>query len=331
MRKNAIMRLLALCLAVMTVLPLALTGCADGKEKVLIYTSAEEYRIAHLREKLEEAFPDYDIDIVYKSSGDHAAKLLAEGTNTDIDITYDLEYAYLTQLDTKGYLASCEDYDTSLFAEDVILSKNYMPELRNGGAIIVNTEVLAEKKLAEPTSYEDLLDPKYEGLISMPNPKASGTGYMFLKALVNEWGEDEAFAYFEKLNKNVYQYTSSGSGPVNALVQGEAAIGLGMTAQAVTQINEGAPLKIIFFEEGSPFSLYGQAMVKGKDERECEKKVFDYMINTFAKENNEKFYPEKIYKDGAAKVENYPDVEKYSDMSNNTFEEKERLLEKWLY
>ena len=84
---------------------------------------------------------------------------------------------------------------------------------------------LEEKNLAVPTSYADLLKPEYKGLVSMPNPKSSGTGYMFLKSLVNAWGEEEAFAYFDQLAENILQFTSSGSGPVNALVQGEAAIG----------------------------------------------------------------------------------------------------------
>ena len=87
----------------------------------------------------------------------------------------------------------------------------------------------------------------------MPNPKSSGTGYMFCKALVNEWGEDKALEYFDKLSENILSYTSSGSGPINALIMKEAAIGLGMTPQAVTKINEGqTELKIKYFEEGSP-------------------------------------------------------------------------------
>ena len=89
----------------------------------------------------------------------------------------------------------------------------------------------------------------------MPNPKSSGTGYMFLKNLVNTWGEEAAFAYFDELSKNILQFTSSGSGPINALVQEEVAIGLGMTAQAVTQINEGVNLKIVFFENYNKFCL----------------------------------------------------------------------------
>ena len=72
---------------------------------------------------------------------------------------------------------------------------------------------------------------------------------MFLRQLTNEWGEDEAFSYFEKLTENILQYTSSGSGPVNALVQGEAAIALGMTSQAVVEINNGVDLDILFYDD----------------------------------------------------------------------------------
>ena len=207
----------------------------------------------------------------------------------------------------------------------------YRVDDRVGGAVIVNTDVLAQKGLTKPTCYEDLLKQEYKGLISMPNPKSSGTGYIFLKGLVNAWGEAEAFSYFEKLTPNVLQYTSSGSGPVNALVQGEVAIGLGMTSQAVTQINEGAPLEILFFEEGSPYTIYGQSIVSGREERASVKEVFDFLVNTLTYETVENFYPEKIYKDIDFSMENYPENITYSDMSNNGIEEKERLLEKWVY
>ena len=163
----------------------------------------------------------------------------------------------------------------------------------------------------------------------MPSPKASGTGYMFLKSLVNEWGEDEAFAYFDALAENVLAFTSSGSGPVNALKNGEVVIGLGMTSQAVEKIKEGVPLEILYFEEGSPYSLYAQGIIKGKEERACVKEVFDFLVNTYTKENNDTFFPERIYKSGAGAVEGYPTDIQYSDMSNNTFAEKERLLAKW--
>ncbi len=310
----------------------AMSGCGESKKQTVnIITSAEDYRVEYIEKRLKEKFPDYDITIEYKSTGDHAALLMSEGKNTEFDITYDLEYSYMDKMVEKGYLADLSGLcDFSVFSDDIVTGKYYIPEVRNGGAVIVNTELLEEKNLEIPASYEDLLKPEYKSLISMPNPKSSGTGYMFLLSLVNSWGEDKAFEYFDKLTDNILAYTSSGSGPINALLQKEAAIGLGMTAQAVTKINESdAKFKILFFEEGSPYSMYGAGIISGKETNEAVKEVFSFLYSDVIPENNQLFYPERIFKNADNTIPNYPTDIVYSDMSNNTPEEKERLLEKW--
>lgn len=331
MKRNLFAKSKALLLAIAMLLTLTMTGCGGSKEKVLIYTSVEDYVIEDMNARLSEQFPDYDITVEYVSTGNHAAKLLTEGVNSECDITYDLEYAYMEQLAQAGVLADLSAYDRSIYTEDTVASDYYLVQCRVGGAVIVNTELLAEKKLPEPTSYADLLKPEYKDLVSMANPKSSGTGYMFYKSLVNAWGEEKALEYFDSLTPNILQYTSSGSGPVNALLQKEVAVGFGMTSHAVTQINEGAPLKVLFFEEGSPFTMYGQSMIKGKDQRESVKEVFDFLVKTYSYELNEKFFPEQMFKDKVFSVENYPENIVYSDMSNNTIAEKEKLLDKWKY
>ena len=305
-------------------------GCAQNPadKQVLIYSSTEEYRNEYFLSRLKEQFPDYSITIEYMPSGNLAAKLVAEGVATQGDILLDIEYGYIDKLES--VLADLSAYDKSVFVEDLLYPTNKVfPMTRNGGCIAINPAILESKGLAVPQSYADLLKPEYKGLISMPNPKSSGTGYMFLKSLVNAWGEDAAFEYFDELSKNILQFTSSGSGPVNALVQGEAAIGLAMTAQSVTQINEGVELEVLFFEEGSPYSLYGVGMVAGKEKSKAVKDVFEFFLSTLIAEDKEKFFPEKVFKDLDFIIENYPSDIDYSDMSNNSNEEKERLLEKW--
>lgn len=307
-----------------------LGGCADSsaEKSVVIYSSAEDYRNEYFLKRLNEQFPDYNITIEYMSSGNLTAKILNEKTSTEADILYDIDYGFVEAMEP--YLADLSAYDQSIFTADAQSpSRKYLPEYRNGGAVIVNVDLLAEKGLEEPTSYNDLLDSKWKGLISMPNPKSSGTGYMFLKSLVNAWGEDEAFEYFDKLTDNIFRFTTSGSGPVNALVKGEAAVGLGMTGQAVTEINNGNNLKILFFEEGSPSSLYGYGIIEGKQHRQCVKDVFDFFYNTLVDEDKAKFFPEQIYNDKTFTIENYPINIPYADMSNNSNEEKSRLLKKW--
>ena len=305
----------------------SVSAVADD-DRVIIYSSAEEYRNEYYAKRLKETFPQYNIVIDYMPSGNQAARLKAEGLKTMCDISLDLEYSQYEMLNP--ILAPVEKYDRSIFTDDYLDPPlNCLPGVRNGGAVIVNTEVLKEKGLPEPLCYDDLLRPEFADLVSMPNPKTSGTGYMFLRSLTNAWGEEKAFAFFEKLSENVLQFTSSGSGPVKALVQGEAAVGLGMTAQAVTEINKGAPLKILFFKEGSPFSKYGCAVIKGKEQRKCVADVFDFFYSDLLVENNERFYPERIFKDKAPVIKNYPSNIPYSDMSRDTIEEKIRLLEMW--
>jgi len=332
MKRHAYLRIIAACLCAAAVCGAA-NGCSSSKpqakETVTIYTSIEDYRIEYLNKRLEEEFPDYDVNVEFYSTGDHIAKLLQEGANTECDITHSLGYSYLQQLDERGDLADLSSYDRSIYDEDLIISSDFLPQERGSGAVIINTELLDELGLDEPASYEDLLKPEYRGLVSMPNPKDSSTGYIFYKSLVNAWGEKKALDYFDKLTDNILQYTESGSGPLNAVADGKAAVGLGTTATAVARINEGAPLKITFFAEGAPYAVYGQAIIKGKEDRKAVRDVFDFLVNTFNYENCELYMPETLYKNKTFSLENYPQDIKYADMSGNTVEEKERLLAEW--
>lgn len=321
-------KFIALLLAVLCIVSM-FAGCGKETERIIIYTSANDDRIAHMTNTLKEKFPNYEFIVEYQSTSKVTAKLTAEGTATECDIIHDLAYLSLAQLAEKDLLADLSSYDTSVYTEDCVVSPNYLVECRTGGAIIVNTEVLAEKGLEKPTCYEDLLKPEYKGLVSMPDPKSSGTGYMFVKSLVNAWGEEKAFEYFEALSENVLQFTSSGNGPVNALVQKEVAIGLGMTANAAVKTGEGAALEILFFEEGSPYTMYGQSMIKGKETRACVKEVFDFLINEYTAVSCSQYAPEQIYKDTTFTVEHFPESIVYADMSGDTVAEKERLLALW--
>jgi len=307
-------------------------SCKKESNEVLIYTSSEDFRVEHIQKRLNEQFPQYSVIINYTTTGNLAAKLKAEGTKTDCDIIGEMDSAYMEGI--LDNLADLSSYNSSVFLDELVPSHHkYLPFIKSAGCIIINEQFLYERSLPVPASYQDLIKPMYKGVISMPNPKSSGTGYFFLKNLVNVWGEDAAFTYFDKFADNVLQFTSSGSGPVNALIQSEAGIGLGMILQAVTAINSrGIPLKIIFFEEGSPYSVYGMGMIKGKDTRKAVRDVFEFYVNTLTREDKELFAPEQIFKTQINNIPNYPKNFKVADMHGiENLSEKERLLEKWKY
>ncbi len=305
-------------------------------QAIVIYTSTEDYNMELLQKRLDEKFPDYEIVIEYMSTSNIATKVLEEGSDTECDIVFALDYGYIDKLIQADALASLEgEYDLSVFADDTITesNRNYvLPTIRSGGGIIINKKVLSDKGIAKPTCYEDLLKPEFKGLLSMPSPKSSGTGYMFYLSLINAWGEAKALEYFDGFAKNVLQFTSSGSGPVNALTTREVAVGLGMISQATDKITNGNnELEVLFFDEGAPYSLYGTSVVSGKEDRVEVMEVLDYLYSSYIDEGCKTFYPEQIFKDKEYEVANFPKNINYSNMTNNTLERKENLLKKWKY
>lgn len=309
------------------------TGCGSkSKKSINIYSSAEDYRNENARKMLTEHFPEYEINLIDIDTGSLAAKVAAEGKDSDIDIIMELETTYLEKC--KDSLATLNAVDFSVFEEQYVpADKKYTPWLLMSGAVIINKKTLEEKGAAVPTSYDDLLKPEYKGLISMPSPKSSGTGYIFLLNMVNERGEDAAFEYFDKLSGNMsgQGFTTSGSGPVKALVQGEAAIGLGMTFQAAQEIENGTDLTIMFFEEGAPYTTYSSAVIAGKDNEDVMK-VFKYIVSDVSPEDKRLYNPEKIFKSQESTMTNFPESVPYGNMDGiRDIAKKEALLDKWKY
>ncbi|MCL1836183.1 MAG: extracellular solute-binding protein [Treponema sp.] len=299
---------------------------------VIIYTSTEDFRTEHMQELLKEQFPNYDITLQVLSTGNHAAKLKAEGTQTEADIILNLETGYLEGL--QDIMADLSGYNISEFLPEMIpASKRFLPWDKSSGAIVINQSKLEMLGLPIPYSYQDLLSPVYKGLISMPNPKTSGTGYMFLVSLINAWGEDAAFEYFDRLAENILQFTTSGSGPVNALIQGEVAIGLGMTLTAVNAINtRGVPLELLYFAEGAPSITTSFGIIKGKETRPVVKEVFEFAMTKLVKDDKELYCPEPVMVNQINTIANYPRDISYANMDGvYDLPLKERLLEKWRY
>ena len=69
----------------------ALTGCGNNKQTVYIFTAHEENRIQLFNRELKSKFPEYDIQVVSKTTGALMAELQAQGTRTTCDIFVGIE------------------------------------------------------------------------------------------------------------------------------------------------------------------------------------------------------------------------------------------------
>lgn len=309
-------------------------GCA-GSDGIIILTTGEEERIEFLSAKLEERFPDYDITLQYVGTGELYSKLNEEKKDITGDIVYDFEVTNMEMLlaETPDLFYDLSDYDFSKYVENAKAHtsrhKKYAVDVKQDGAIIVNKNVLGSRPI--PTTYSDLINPIYKDLICMPNPNQSGTGYCFYSGMFAKLGEDIAPGYFKSLDDNIDEYTSSGSVPIKRVNSGEMGIGVCMLWQAVKYKNENPELEVVLLENTLPYTLYGMAMINGREARPEVKEVFDYLFTDLNKLCVEEFNAEKLFVDqGECKVPNYPSTFAELNMPRlYDFEYKQQLLDRW--
>lgn len=310
-----------------------LTGCSSATpdNQVIIYSCGEGERNELLMTAMREDLPNLDIRLHYMSTGNLSARLKVEGEQAECDIALALEGGYLMAVE--DVLVPLGDkFDLDVFEDDLRLSDKIMPLTRECGCFAHNTEVLAKCGVEPPASLDDLVDPQFLGLISMPNPKASSTGYNFYYSMVNLLGKDNALAYFDELAKNVYQFTSSGSAPASALTQGEAGLGLSLVFQLASERSGGSPIELDLFPEGVPWTMNGIAIVGGHERKQAVWDVMRWFYEKGILLDKQRFVPDKVFKDQDTTVEGYPTGITYANMDGLfDLDRKERLLAAWKY
>jgi iron(III) transport system substrate-binding protein len=261
---------------------LLVTACGSGdamesKGEIDVYTHNDSEEMQDMVEGLEEE-TGIKLNVLRTSSGEGWSRMQSEAPDFGADMQWGMLHSIALRAEDEGYLESYdspewEDVPDEFKDEDgKWYGWSYWFNLLG-----VNTEVLEAKGLDKPESWEDLLDPQYEGEIVLPDPGTSGTAYLFISTIMQIMGEDEGWDYLEKLDKNVGQYVKSGDAPAQMAAQGEYAISVTWDQAIYNRIDEGYPLEAVIPEEGVGYDLDVLWMFKNTDKRELVEEVIDYI------------------------------------------------------
>ena len=155
---------------------------------------------------------------------------------------------------------------------------------------MVNTEELERLGLEAPKTWDDLTKEEYKGLIMLSNPNTAGTAKLIINTMIQMKGHDEAMEYFKALDKNVAQYTKSGSGPSKMVGPGECVIGVGFLHDGIYQILQGYNnIQLVVPEDGTSFEIGATAIFEGCAHPNAAKLWIEYALTPdcvdHAKEN----------------------------------------------
>ncbi|WP_018757308.1 putative 2-aminoethylphosphonate ABC transporter substrate-binding protein [Paenibacillus terrigena] len=312
------------------------TAAASESGEITVYSAIEEEQIKTYLTSFKSQYPDIKVNIVRDSTGIMTAKLIAEKDNPQADVIWGLAATSLLVMDDQDML---EPYAPK--GVDQVLpefkDKSSVPKWVGidiwETAIIVNKVEMEKRHLAIPQSYEDLVKPEYKGLIAMPDPASSGTGYLTVNALIQLYGKDKAWSFMDKLHENMMVYTHSGSKPAKMAASGEVPIGISYGYSGIQEQKKGSPIEVIFPTEGSGWDMEANALVKKKEMKPEAKLFLDWAISAEPmKEYNKNYAILSIKQEGTTIPDGYS-KDPVSQLSKldlyQAARDRESVLEEW--
>lgn len=318
---------------------LAMISGAQAATELTVYTAVESDDLQKYAERFNQAHPDIEINWVRDSTGVIAARLLAEKDNPQADVIWGLAATSLLVLEEEGLL--------SRYAPEGVAALDTKfddPAARNGqdpawvgmdawvAAICYNTIEGERQGVPMPTSWEDLTRPEFQGHVIMPNPNSSGTGFLDVASWMQLWGEEQGWDYMDRLHDNISRYTHSGSAPCSLAATGETVVGVSFAFRGARLKSQGAPIELVFPEEGLGWDMEAAAIVAGTDKREAAETLLDWAVSREANELYNEGYAVVAYPGVAQPIENYPEdiVERMIDADFQwAAVNRERILEEW--
>ena len=258
-----------------------LVAAAQDEGELVVYGSCEESYLIKACQHFEEL---YDIKVSYQrlSTGEVQMKIAEEKGNPSADVWFGGTNDPYNEAAKDGLLEAYEAVNASHLLQPYYRdAEGYWYGIYQGIlGFMVNKEELARLNLEAPKTWDDLLKPEYKGLIWLSNPNTAGTAKLVINTMVQMKGHDEAMKYLVELDKNIAQYTKSGSGPSKKVGPGECTIGIGFLHDGVYQILQGYDnIGLIIPEDGTSFEVGSTAIFEGAQHPNAAKLWIEYALS----------------------------------------------------
>jgi iron(III) transport system substrate-binding protein len=279
---RGILRALGLGAALAGVTALIPAPALAQKETVVVYTAIENEQITDYMKALNKTLPTLDVKMKRLSTGDISAVFMAEKDNMQADVIWGVAATNMLIFKNAALL---EPYaPKGLERLQPLFRDKATPPGWVGidiymSAFCFNTEIGKKHNLPAPASWADLTKPAYKGHVVMPNPASSGTGYLSVASILQRMGEAEGWKYLDALNKNIAEYTKSGSKPCKDSAAGERAVGVSFEYVALEMKKKGAPVEMVLPKEGSGYEMEANALTRKGAKNPAAKQFLDWAIS----------------------------------------------------
>lgn len=260
---------------------------AWGAEKILIYSPWKDKVMRKFNELFEKK-TGIKAESINVSTGEIYARLKVEKARPQADVWHSVRASILKKAEQEGLITTSRPKNlASIFprytypGDDHLYGTTMYPLI-----FAYNRTMLQKMGVKPPRSYQDLLDPKWKDQIVMPHAAASGTGYAFVTTILQLYrapGEtgvksEKGWDFLTRLNRNIAQYTRSGSAPSKLVAAGEFPVAITFYDRVYRLAKAGYPIVPVF-----PSPIYAEpsctALVANSPNPKGAKKFLDFMLS----------------------------------------------------
>ncbi|WP_138207558.1 ABC transporter substrate-binding protein [Haloimpatiens lingqiaonensis] len=197
---------------------------------------------------------------------------------------------------------------------------------------IVNKDLMKEKNLKIPESWEELAKPEYKGEVLMANPAISGTTYAAISGILQQMGEEKGWEYFKALDKNVPFYAKRGGEPPTKANQGEVGIGIAPMSGEFIANTTKYPIQPVFPKDGVPWTPAPVSIFKGAENLDGAKAFVDWCLSKKGQEvlrDNDPRIPTRKDVENPEALKPYGDINLIKIDLEKAGKERENIIGTW--
>jgi iron(III) transport system substrate-binding protein len=224
-----------------------------------------------------EAKTDVSVEKYADVSGRITARLDAEWDNPQADLVYLASWGPVARYADEGHArpyvpAAAEDVNDGWADPDGRFTG------RDGSALalVINTG-LAD---SAPADWADLAAPEWEDMVTMPDPRESGTARDLIAAMVTDWGEDETWALFDDLFANGLHVEGANGPALDRVLAGSYAAGLGgVDYSGYAALDAGETVEVILPASGTTVTPRPVFIMESSTNPEAAEAFVDFMFS----------------------------------------------------
>ncbi len=251
---------------------------AAKKEGEVIYYTAIDLKVAqNLAKSFEQKYPGIKVQVERTGSERIYQRVSQERANKiyAVDVLDGSDQALFVTWKKQGILEPYIPAELMKWPADQRDPDGTFASVRFTLMPIAYNTTLVKPEDA-PKSFADLLDPKWTGKIVKAHPSYSGGIVTSTFQTVNAIG----WGYLEKLGKQKVLQVQSATEPPKKLALGERAVAAdGLEYMQIRMQRGGAPIKIVYPTEGTPFIPGCEAIAKNAPHPNAAKLFMSFMVS----------------------------------------------------